>query len=582
MCLFKKKVAGLLIFVFTLFLLLGNATVEAAVKKPRLKLKLIEQPKTEYEVGERLYVKVNVPGYGKKVEYRAVIWDSSIKGIREIWKQYPYYYKGWTPTGKTVFPITWITQTPGTYRLTVYVRMIGSKVPYEDYVETIVFRVKDKKDNGISFDKNGQVYGSNDIKNKQVIKDNISITGQKIVLKNAKVEGNIVITGNNVKLINVDANNIIVNPGKVGNCTLEDVTAKKIEIASGGLDSIHIVNVTTDEMVVDNNDTVRIVINGNSKIKTITIKGNVILCNEEGSCGNIIIVGNKDKKPIVRLIGNFDEKIEVNSSGSKIILSGSFNVIDILNNADIEVENGSTINSISSNISIIINVGNGVEINIVQGNITINRQSSGQSGDSGNVDIPPIYVSYVTSINIINKLSNMVKNQSWYIDANVFMSDGTSNKNYTVSSDSDLVKIDGKIIQALAKGTALINVISGGKVVSFQITIVEPDSLDSFSWNLSKKLDLDSISAGLCVSKFVVCQNESGAFSYYQLYSKQSNSPIGNKILFNQPLELMSILFENNESLNDFKVRFYKNESEYIDVELIGNCSNGEGSGTFK
>lgn len=106
------------------------------------KIQLVAQPKAEYNVGERIYIKVKAPNYSGKVEYRAVIWDGNKREMRNLWNTYPYYYKNWQPTGTTLFPITWIASTPGIYRLTVYVRKVGSKVPYESYVETIVFKIK--------------------------------------------------------------------------------------------------------------------------------------------------------------------------------------------------------------------------------------------------------------------------------------------------------------------------------------------------------------------------------------------------------------------------------------------------------
>lgn len=107
------------------------------------KIQLMAQPKVEYKIGERIYAKFKCPNYSGKVEYRAVLWDGNKKRMINLWNKYPYYYKNWQPSGTALFPITWIASTPGTYRLTAYVRRVGSKVPYESYAATIVFRIKD-------------------------------------------------------------------------------------------------------------------------------------------------------------------------------------------------------------------------------------------------------------------------------------------------------------------------------------------------------------------------------------------------------------------------------------------------------
>ncbi len=64
---------------------------------------------------------------------------------------------------------------------------------------------------------------------------------------NAKVQGSINVTGDNATIKNVTVSDkLVINPGKDGSATLENVTAKSIEVLSGGTNSIHIKNVKSD------------------------------------------------------------------------------------------------------------------------------------------------------------------------------------------------------------------------------------------------------------------------------------------------------------------------------------------------
>lgn len=143
-----KKILAAVIAVQVLFLFsLGSIHTKAAtstVIKPRLQM--VTQPKTEYMPGERISLTVTSPNYGGKVEYRVILWNGTTKKQSELWKtpSTGYYYKGWQPSGNYKFNIHWPVQgmEPGAYSLTVLVRRVGAKVPYDSYVKTKAFWIK--------------------------------------------------------------------------------------------------------------------------------------------------------------------------------------------------------------------------------------------------------------------------------------------------------------------------------------------------------------------------------------------------------------------------------------------------------
>lgn len=113
------------------------------------KLNYVEVPKTIYKAGERISFKLCSPGYGDKVQYRAVLYDEELKKTYDLWKTRDNYYDKWKPNGDTEFTIGFPAAKPGKYRIKIYVKRAGidkSKTAIKDmecdsYVEEIPFVV---------------------------------------------------------------------------------------------------------------------------------------------------------------------------------------------------------------------------------------------------------------------------------------------------------------------------------------------------------------------------------------------------------------------------------------------------------
>jgi hypothetical protein len=107
------------------------------------KLTMVIQPAKEYKPGDRISFTVTSPNYQGKVQYRVILYNGTTKTTSELWKtpKTGYYYTGWMPAGNYKFNINWpVTgMAPGAYSLTVLVRRVGSKTPYDSFVKTAAF-----------------------------------------------------------------------------------------------------------------------------------------------------------------------------------------------------------------------------------------------------------------------------------------------------------------------------------------------------------------------------------------------------------------------------------------------------------
>lgn len=114
---------------------------------PRLQYE--EVPKTIYMPGERVSFKVRSPGYGNKVQYRAVIYDEEKKVSYDLWGTKDNYYEKWKPNGDEKFTIGFPAGTPGNYRIKIFVKRAGvdntktaiKEMECDSYVEEIPFVV---------------------------------------------------------------------------------------------------------------------------------------------------------------------------------------------------------------------------------------------------------------------------------------------------------------------------------------------------------------------------------------------------------------------------------------------------------
>lgn len=130
----------------------------------------------------------------------------------------------------------------------------------------------------------------------------------------ASVSGNLKLSADGISLSNVNINGTLtVDPGDNGTVYLKNITADKIEVLSGALNSVHMDGVRADILDVSQDDTVRIVANNSTKIKATNMKSGGELETADGvqsTFGSVEISSAKD----VRLQGNLGTS-EINVSG---------------------------------------------------------------------------------------------------------------------------------------------------------------------------------------------------------------------------------------------------------------------------
>lgn len=191
----KRRTLCLFISFMFVFTLIFNSSAALASSKTTAvpKLKMITQPLAEYHPGERVSFIVSSPNYGGTVQYRVILYNGTTKKTSELWPGYPgYYYTKWQPSGSYNFKINWPVQgmEPGAYSLTVLVRRAGAKVPYDSYVNTNAFTIKNNSGTNTTDNTNTTPQSSDKTLDvKEIAKKNTSVFLLKCYDKNNNLMG---------------------------------------------------------------------------------------------------------------------------------------------------------------------------------------------------------------------------------------------------------------------------------------------------------------------------------------------------------------------------------------------------------
>lgn len=336
----------------------------------------VKAPTLEYKAGDIVRFDLHAPNYKGRVQYRVILWDGNRKEARDLWTTGDRYYSNWIPDSSTTFNLHWKIDEPGVYRITVYVKRAGiknsrtaiSKYNCDSYMESQPFMIKE---NATDLDKNGQTNGSAEQNIAEVYNRDISISEKNGTLKNAELKGNLLITGDNAVIKNVKVSGkVVVDPGKDGSCTLENVTAKNIQVLSGGSNSIHIINCKADIMDVNSKSTVRIEVDGDTEIVSAEAYGYVIFDKKSGKFNTITIKKNENGESVVEFRGDIQDRIEVEgaasiktaqdsrianlavntkSSTDKVKLEGNYERVEVNSNAKLELKENTKLKSLVAN-----------------------------------------------------------------------------------------------------------------------------------------------------------------------------------------------------------------------------------------
>lgn len=244
--------------------------------------------------------------------------------------------------------------------------------------------------------------GGQTVHDAEVYPDSVTLTGEKITFQNAKVLKSIYVQGNNCVLDNITiSGTLFLDPGKEGTVTLNNVTAKRIVVLSGGKNSIHINNSEADNLVVSSDSETRIEATGTTQIGNTTVTTYAILDANGGKLGEVVVTGNPGEEPIVELRGTFDEpvvvhgeatvragaganiselQIDPDSSNQQVTLQGSFNSVVVNGEAKVNLDSDAKVRKLTTHEQTELNVEPGAQVDIYDNGGNDNNVTSGGAG----------------------------------------------------------------------------------------------------------------------------------------------------------------------------------------------------------
>lgn len=222
--------------------------------------------------------------------------------------------------------------------------------------------------------------GSADAANLAQIKDNLTISGDNVTLKNAKADYSIYVSGNNVTLENVTVSgSVFLDPGAEGTATLNNVTAANIAILSGAQNSIHLNDTKSGSLRVASENAVRIESKGSTSITNTVVSSAAILDAVAGSFGNVEVNKATEGQQVVEFrgtIGNVTVTGEVTvkagagatitkisiapeTKDTKVTLDGTFAAVEVNKAGEVALATGTKVTSTVVNASATLNATTG-------------------------------------------------------------------------------------------------------------------------------------------------------------------------------------------------------------------------------
>ncbi|SKA88761.1 Ig-like domain (group 2) [Caloramator quimbayensis] len=551
----KKKILIKLISIVMSFMILVPYVLTYGAVIPKIKFN--KAPLKEYRANEKITVQVSCPNYKGKVEYRAIVYDTVKKTYFDIWNASNGFSGRFNTklrqAGNKNFTITFPNLQPGIYKVYVYVRRAGislkkvaiKSASCDSYVASSVITVKPAE---TVLNKKGTIYSPESKNIAANLNGNVKIAAEDIKLQNVKITGDLYLNANNAQISKVDVNGTVtVDPGKDGNATLENVTAKEIKVISGGENSIHLNGVKSEKLSIETQSKVRVVSEGETKIGSTQVKSSTLLEAKKGSFGAVEVVSSKKEKISLELAGKFEDKIIVKSGAeikakedaevSKIEVAvenkedivkieGKVKSLEVTKEAKIELGQSAVVEEIKAEAKLEIEAEKGSKVDKIEGssakdvkvtgegakdvgnqgssgsengnNNTGSTENTGNTGNTGGGSsggtsgggstggggVPYYSVSEVK----LDKIAAVVKvGDTVDLTAEILPSYAT-NKTVTWSSDNENVATvsNGKVT-AKSAGTAVITVTTnnGNKTAKFRIKVVSSDLKISLKKNSS-------------------------------------------------------------------------------------------------
>jgi len=216
----------------------------------------------------------------------------------------------------------------------------------------------------------------------RVFDKNVSIISNGFKVENLTFNKGLTISGDNGSLKGVKADKLSINPGKTGKVLLEKVTADKMYVFSGGVNSLNIKDCDFTQLKVMVSGKITISDLGGNNVKYTFIESNTRLDSLNGAFEKIIIPLSSEAEKI-ELIGRFKQMIAENnvvvslsrkSELEELIIKGHvkvdgiFGKIDVQNeDSSIEISDGTKINKLMVGENNLVTILGVIEVNEIEG-----------------------------------------------------------------------------------------------------------------------------------------------------------------------------------------------------------------------
>lgn len=617
-----------------------NYALIAKTEKKPTNVPVVEYAKTptiEYKAGDIVKFDLYAPNYKGRVQYRVILWDGNKKKARDLWTTGDRYYKNWMPYGSTVFNLHWKIDEPGLYRITVYVKRAGiknsstalSKYNCDSYIESQPFVVKERT---TAFDKDGQTYGSSDQNKAEIYNNDISLSGKNVIFNNAELNGNLLITGDNAVIKNVKVSGkVVINPGRDGSCTLDNVAAKNIQVLSGGCNSIHIKNSKAETMNIESKNNVRVEVDGDTEITSVLVNGYVILDKKSGTFKTITITESENGESVVEFRGDIQDKIEIEgaasiktaqasrianlvvntkSSTDKVKLEGNYDRVEVNSIAKLELKENTKLKSLVANKDTEVTMDKTAVITDVEknnNNVVIIKEGGSEEntepkGNGDGYKPPAVLVNNIT-VTSDGNIDTVINGKTLQMNTVILpanaenktivwtVSPGTGKATINASGLLTAVETGSVTVKAVnpdsgVTGTKLINIIDDPALIAEYTNAVSVEAVKALLDNNQLKLDLTNYAKLSLDGKLIVAKA-----LYNTKASLVSKKLIQDAVTSAMPVFITRVsgvngVYNDGVSINisvNFSENVTVNGTPAIQLDICGNIRDANylgGSGT--
>jgi SbsC C-terminal domain/Delta endotoxin/Bacterial Ig-like domain (group 4) len=303
------------------------------------------------------------------------------------------------------------------------------------------------------------------------------------------VTGNITLNGD-ITLQNINVNGIItVDPGNDGEVTLKNVNATNINVLSGAENTVTLDSVKANSLTVGEDDSIRILSQGETSIQTTLIESGVNIETQEGSLGFITLAPTNPSAPIT-LAGNFGNSAILVSNSSTVVAGSGFSAGSVTinsNNQNAQVSLAGNFSDSLIQINSPVQLAAGDNFNAVSIIVSPNNDSA-PVGLTGNFGSAPITVTSKAYLNVTSLTSNSVNISPTNPNSTIQLNGDFGDSPVNITSPSTVKTLNTKVknlqvqsnatIQA-SSTTTIENITTTQDVTNIELQLENEDSVEN-------------------------------------------------------------------------------------------------------